>query len=141
LLIAAVLENGPALFHGHWDFVPRTGILRFLWRLVMSIDNFIWVPIGARYTGDGGDTKYKSDLGSASNYTQHQVSVTHGTNVLIDERYLFQDEMDARWFWEEGYKERLFRAGSDGVTDGYERMTLWLNGKLQAERNKAVSSD
>jgi hypothetical protein len=108
----------------------------------MSIDNFIWVPIGARYTGDGGDTKYKSgDLGSAANYPRHQVSVTHGTNVLIDERYLFQDEMDARWFWEEGYKERLFRAGSDGVTDGYERMTLWLNGKLQAERNKAVSSD
>lgn len=108
----------------------------------MSIDNFTWVPRGARYKRDGYDTKYKSgDLGSVANYTRHQVSVTHGTNVLIDERYLFQDELDARWFWEEGYKERLFKASSDGETDGYKRMTFWLNGKLQAERNNDVSSD
>jgi hypothetical protein len=37
--------------------------------LVMSIDNFIWVPSGARYNRDGSDTKYKSgDLGSAGIY-------------------------------------------------------------------------
>jgi hypothetical protein len=107
----------------------------------MSIDNFIWVPTGARYSWDGGETKYKSgDLASAAICTQQQVSLTHGTNVLIDERYLFQDELDARWFWVEGYKERLFKAGSDGETDGYERMPFWLNGKLQAQRNNDVSS-
>jgi hypothetical protein len=108
----------------------------------MSIDNFICVPAGARNNRDGSDTKYKSgDPGSAANYTRHQVSVTHGTNVLIDERYLFQDEMDARWFWEEGYKECLFKAGSDGDNRGYERMALWLNGKLFAERNNDLSLD
>jgi len=103
----------------------------------MSIDNFIWVPTGTRNNRDGGDTKYKSgDLGSAVNYTGHQVSLTHGTSVLIDERYLFQDDTDARWFWDEGYKERLFEAGRNGETHGYERMTLWLNGEFEADRGK-----
>jgi len=54
---------------------------------------------------------------------------------------LFEDELDARWFWEEGYKERLFKTESCGETHGYDKMTLWLNGNLAGEKsNRAVRS-
>jgi hypothetical protein len=102
----------------------------------MSIDNRIWVPAGARNNQNVGDTRYKSgDNSPSESYARHQVALTHGTNLLIDERYLFEEEMDARWFWEEGYKERLFKSDSRDETCGYDRMTLWLNGELEAERN------
>jgi hypothetical protein len=104
----------------------------------MSIDYFIWVPAGARNQSNGSNTKYRSETPSPSeNCTRHGVSLTHGADLLIDERYFFEDELDARWFWESGYKERLFKAGSEGETCGYEKMSLWLNDKVDAQRTKS----
>jgi hypothetical protein len=103
----------------------------------MSIDNRIWVPAGARTDQNDCDSKYKSgDLSPSENSTQHEVYLTHGADLLVEDRYGFQDELDARWFWEEGYKKRLSETDSIGGTHGYDKMTLWLNGKLEAERSK-----
>ena len=67
-------------------------------------------------------------------YTRHQVFLTHGS-VLIDEQYFFEDEADARWFWGEGYKERLYLVGEGPETHGHDLMQHWIDGKLEAERH------
>jgi hypothetical protein len=103
----------------------------------MSIDNYIWVPAGARYKKPGvsgyGWTKYKS-FGEMpdSQKTPHQVFLAH--QHMIDEQYFFEDADDARWFWLEGYKGSLI-LDDDGKTPmSYDRMALWIGGEEVASR-------
>jgi hypothetical protein len=67
---------------------------------------------------------------------QHQVFFAHGANVLIDEHYFFEEEADACWFWREGYKECLYLAEECSQAHGYDRIALWVNDKLEAERSE-----
>jgi hypothetical protein len=103
----------------------------------MSIDNRIFVPAGARNRklADTGPsfTKYKvGDRMPASQMTPHQVFLAH--QRMIDEQYFFEDADDARWFWVEGYKGRLF-LDSDGKTVmSYDRMALWIAGEQVDDR-------
>ena len=102
----------------------------------MSIDNCIWVPAGARNDRNTSYAKHKcGDLMPPERYTRHQVFLAHGGNVLIDEQYFFEDEADARWFWNEGYKERLNLLGDGHINHGYDRMALWVNDRFEAERS------
>jgi hypothetical protein len=106
----------------------------------MSIDNRISVPAGARNAKPGHRnyawTKYKcGDVFPREKTTRHQVFLAHGANVLIDEQYFFEDPEDARWFWNEGYNERLFLLDEEeGLSAGYDRMALWIDGTLVAQR-------
>ena len=61
--------------------------------------------------------------------------LAHGGNPLCEEQYFFEDEADARWFWKEGYKERLYLIGDGPATRGYDGMTLWINDRLEGERS------
>jgi hypothetical protein len=106
----------------------------------MSIDNYIWAPAGTRNDKSVGYRKYKSwaEMISAetSSVPRHQVFLAHGANILIDEQYFFEDPEDARWFWKEGYDERLFLLDEDeGVSAGYDSMALWIEGSLLAKRD------
>src|ERR1700675_125982 len=96
----------------------------------MSIDNYIWVPAGAR-----GDTSmcyrnYKpwAEMRAAepSPVPPHQVFLAH--QHLIDEQYFFEAVDDARWFWDEGYKERLY-LDEQGMPMSHDRMALWVDGE------------
>ena len=55
--------------------------------------------------------------------TPHQVLLAH--QQLIDEQYFFEDPKDARWFWTDGYKERLY-LDNEGAPMPYDRMALWI---------------
>ena len=106
----------------------------------MSIDNFIRVPTGVRNDKSIGYRKYKSwsDMltSEKSDVPKHQVFLAHGANVLIDEQYYFEDPEDARWFWNEGYHGRLFLLDEEeGLSAGYDRMSLWIDGALAAKRD------
>jgi len=100
----------------------------------MGIDYFFWFPAG--FSNDRiGYTKYRcGECMPLDKCTRHQVFLAHGSNVLIDEQYFFQAEVDARWFWEVGYKERLYLIGEGPENYGYDRMHLWVDGNLEAER-------
>jgi hypothetical protein len=106
----------------------------------MSIDNYIWAPAGTRNDKSVGYRKYKSwaEMISAetSSVPRHQVFLVHGANVAIEEQYYFEDPDDARWFWAEGYNERLFLLDEEeGESAGYDRMSLWVEGTLVADRD------
>jgi hypothetical protein len=94
----------------------------------MSLDNYTWVPAGARHTykDDHGSswTTYKSHGQMPNNQkTPHQVFLAHGDR---DEQYFFQDADDARWFWVQGYKGSLF-LHDDKTLLPFDRMTLWID--------------
>lgn len=98
----------------------------------MSIDNFIWAPAGVRNSRSIPCRKYKSweEMIAVESPAAmpHQVFLAHGGNILIDEQYLFESADDARWFWNEGYKELLY-VDDKGASMSYDRMTLWVDGK------------
>jgi hypothetical protein len=104
----------------------------------MSIDHIIWVPAGARSDTNIGYSKYYSwrevPEGQKS---RHQVFLAH--QHLIDEQYVFESAEDARWFWDEGYKERLY-LDAQGTPMPYDRMTLWIDGKEAESRTYADSA-
>ena len=101
----------------------------------MSIDLYIWVPAGSRNDNNIGFRKYKSwtEICSAEapTATPHQVFLAHQHQV--DEHYFFESADDARWFWLEGYKERLY-LDDRGAQMPYDRMTLWIGGEEVATR-------
>ena len=98
----------------------------------MSIDNYIWAPVGVRNGGSISYRKHKSwkEMIAVESpvATPHQVFFAHGGYILIDEQYFFESADDARWFWERGYEERLY-ADDEGGATSYDRMTLWIDGK------------
>lgn len=81
----------------------------------MSIDIYFWAPAGVRADKSIGYRKYYSDgemlTSEKSNIPKHQVFLAHGANFAIEEQYFFEDPQDARWFWEEEYRYRLFPSG------------------------------
>jgi hypothetical protein len=93
----------------------------------MSIDHVIWVPAGARNDTNIGYRKYYNWREVPGDQKSHQqVFLAH--IHLIDEQYLFESADDARWFWDEGYKERLY-LDDQGTPMSYDRMTLWIDGR------------
>jgi hypothetical protein len=95
----------------------------------MSIDNYTWVPAGARHTykDDQGRTwtTYKSDRQMPDSLkTPHQVFLAHES---LDEQYFFEDPDDARWFWIQGYKGSLFLDQDEKTVILYSRMALWID--------------
>ena len=96
----------------------------------MSIDNYICVPAGSRNDSNISFIKYKSRTeicaAEAPTATPHQVLLAH--QHLIDEQYFFESADDARWFWLEGYKERLY-LDDRGAQMPYDRMALWIGGE------------
>lgn len=110
----------------------------------MSIDNFIWVPAGVRDDKNIGYRKYKSWFqmisAETSSVPRHQVFLLHGANVAIEEKYYFEDPDDARWFWAEGYNERLFLVDEgEGESAGYDRMSFWIDSALVAQRDMPIT--
>ena len=97
----------------------------------MSIDNFFWVPSGIRNRND--DTKNNFLKTETPKATSHQVFIAHGGNSLVDEQYFFEDAKDARWFWKQGYKTRLF-LDNENNPNPYDRMALWIDGLEVATR-------
>lgn len=98
----------------------------------MSIDNFIWAPVGVRNSKSIPYRKYKSwkemiavETPAA---TPHQVFLAHGGYILVDEQYFFESADDALWFWSEGYKDRLY-VDDEGASMSYDRMALWIDGR------------
>jgi hypothetical protein len=59
--------------------------------------------------------------------TPHQIFLAHGY-VLIDEQYFFESADDSRWFWNNGYEERLY-LDDEGASMSFDRMALWIDGK------------
>jgi hypothetical protein len=106
----------------------------------MSIDIYFWASAGTRADKSIGYRKYYSCEAMLTSekvkVPKHQVFLAHGANFAIEEQYFFEDPQDARWFWEEGYRYRLFLLDEDeGESAGYDRMTLWIEGTLVAERD------
>lgn len=97
----------------------------------MSIDNFIWAPVGVRNSRSISYRKYYSwkEMIAVENpaATPHQVFLAHGY-VLIDEQYFFESADDAWWFWNEGYEERLY-LDYEGAPMPFDRMALRIDGK------------
>jgi len=102
----------------------------------MSIDSYIWVPAGTRDHNSIGYRRYKSWeamlVAESPIATSHQVFLAQ--QHLIDEQYFFEDVKDARWFWSEGYKERLLLESGGETPMSYDRMALWIQGELVEER-------
>jgi hypothetical protein len=98
----------------------------------MSIDNYIWAPVGVRNSRSIAHRKYKSwkkmIAVESPAATPHQVFLAHGAYILVDEQYFFESAVDARWFWNKGYEERLY-ADDEGASMSYDRMALWIDGK------------
>ena len=106
----------------------------------MSIDIYFWVPAGIRDDKSIGYRKYySSEVMLASEKVKvpkHQAFLVHGANFAIEEQYFFEDPQDARWFWEEGYRYRLFILDEDeGESAGYDRMALWIEGAIVGQRD------
>lgn len=96
----------------------------------MSIDNYIWAPAGVRNSKSIPYRKYKSwkemIAAEGSTVPRQQIFLAHGY-VLIDEQYFFESADDARWFWNNGYEERLY-LNNEGSPMSFDRMTLWIDG-------------
>lgn len=101
----------------------------------MSIDNYIWVPAGIRNDNNIGFRKYKSwaeiCTAEAPTAIPHQAFLAH--QHLVDEQYFFEDPEDARWFWTDGYKQRLY-LDDRGAQMPYDRIALWIGGEEVATR-------
>ena len=102
----------------------------------MSISHHIWVPAGLRCDEDLSYHKYSSyaEMVAEHKGSRHQVFLAHGGPCLIDQQYFFEDPADAQWFWNEGYKERLYLVGDGPADFGYDRMILWLDAAEVASR-------
>jgi hypothetical protein len=101
----------------------------------MSIDTYIWVTNGARHTykDDHGSTwaTYKSPAELSDNQkTPHQVFLAHQG---LDEQFVFEDALDAVWFWTTGYQGCLI-VNQDGNILMHDRMTLWVDSMEVATR-------
>ena len=97
----------------------------------MSIDNFIWAPVGVRNSGSIPYRQYitweEMIAVESPAATPHQIFLAHGY-VLIDEQYFFESADDAWWFWNNGYEERLY-LDDEGASMSFDRMALWIDGK------------
>jgi hypothetical protein len=67
------------------------------------------------------DRSRESGCDAASDFLAHGY-------VLIDEQYFFESADDAWWFWNEGYKERLY-VDDEGASMSYDRMARWIDGE------------
>jgi hypothetical protein len=98
----------------------------------MSIDNYIWAPVGVRNSRSIPYRKYKSreEMLAVENpaATTHQVFLAHGGHILVDEQYFFESADDACWFWNSGHEERLY-LDYKGAPMPFDRMALWIEGK------------
>jgi hypothetical protein len=106
----------------------------------MSIDIYFWACAGIRDDKDIDYRKYYSWeemlISEKQKIPGHQVFLAHGANFAIDEQYFFEDPRDARWFWDEEYRYRLFLMDeNEGVSAGYDRMALWIEGSPAAKRD------
>jgi hypothetical protein len=99
-------------------------------------DDRIWVPAGAHKDRNIHYTTYKyRESMPTERHTRHQVFLAHAANVLIDEQYFFQHEADARWFWKELQGTNVCCWRRAGKHHAYDRMALWVNDRLEAERS------
>ena len=110
----------------------------------MSVDSYFRVPAGVRNSGSISYRKYKSweemIAGENSAAMPHSVFLAHGGNILIDEQYFFESADDARWFWTEGYKDRLY-LDDRGESISFDRMALWIdNAEVDSRGNPIVNS-
>jgi hypothetical protein len=101
----------------------------------MSVDTYIWVPAGARHTSRDDHqntwTTYKSrEQMPDKQMTPHQVFLAHQG---LDEQFVFEDPLDAVWFWTTGYQGCL-TVDQDGKMLMYDCMTLWVDGKEVATK-------
>jgi hypothetical protein len=71
----------------------------------MSILHF-WVLAGAS-TGNGILMKYRHGEKMPAE-TRFQVLLSHGGNIMVDEQYFFENETDARWFINGGFRTQLY---------------------------------
>jgi hypothetical protein len=108
----------------------------------MSIDNFIWAPAGIRSNNNIGFRKYRSWAemckAEAPTAIPHQAFLAH--KLLVDEQYFFEDPEDARWFWTDSYKQRLY-LDDRGAPMPYDRMALWIGGEEVATRGYTDSDN
>jgi len=90
----------------------------------VSIDHHIYVSAGLRNGIDR--TVRHPEPGFRT--TPHQVFLAQAAPFLIDEQYYFEDPLDARWFWDEGWKDWAYRHddGNGGAFYGCDRMSLWI---------------
>lgn len=96
----------------------------------MSVDYFFEVPAGARNTTFGyGWKRYGpfDEIPKSLWNLPHHVYMAHGGNCSREDEFYFQDEDDAFWFWNEGFKECL-HDGFDCTTRNIMEMSLWING-------------
>jgi hypothetical protein len=111
--------------------------------IAMSIDNFIWARVGVRNDRSIPYRKYKSwkemIAVEGRSATRHQIFLAHGGYILIDEQYFFESADDARWFWNNGYEERLY-LGDEGEFMSFDRMALWIDGKQVDSRGYSATS-
>jgi hypothetical protein len=98
----------------------------------MSIDNYIWAPAGVRNNRSIPYRKFKSweEMIAVENpaATTDQVFLAHEGHILVDEQYFFESADDVRWFWNNGYEERLY-ADDEGASMSFDRMVLWIDSK------------
>jgi len=87
----------------------------------MSIDRF--------FTRCDGGWKKLNDNDLQLLHTDYWVDVSHGANILIDERYYFSSLADAQEFYLEGWKERQF-LDNDNQPVGLDHKGLYSRGRL-----------
>jgi len=46
---------------------------------------------------------------------------------MLDEYFFFEDAEDARWFWREGFRQRLY-VDVSGASISCDEMALWIDG-------------
>ena len=86
----------------------------------MSIDSYWHVP-----TGDRTGEKWREFQPGETPDSQHRVFLAHGANYLIDEQFFFDKAEDARWFFDEGYRGRLYEG-----EEAPDRMHLVIDGEV-----------
>jgi len=100
------------------------------------MERIIRVPDGARNNPDPGCKEWFADAElparDHSSNPVYMVVLDHGRNLPV-ERYFFDSPDDARWFWLQGYKDRLV-LGSEEARFAYERMVLVIDNQPVDER-------
>lgn len=99
----------------------------------MSIDNYFiqkdgkWVPV------DGCDIQHETNRSvghCAGNFqTDFWVDISHGRNIIVDERYYFDDLASAFDFYLEGWRRRQF-IDDDGNGVGLDKKGLYSEERL-----------
>jgi hypothetical protein len=97
----------------------------------MSTDSYFHVPAGMRNLplGERRYCKHKTFVDFVAYHGDrftHQVKWVAGG--WIDEQYFFEDAMDARWFFAEGWRSLDFE-DAPGVQVGYAPTALWIDGQ------------